>query len=233
MRSIEESLVFIQWILSDLQEILGCWAIRKFWIAGWMSRFRTNFHYFWELPIEGRILTSRGCWEGFLPLKGTLPETISGWLEAAKGKMRFWHIVYIYIDDTPCILRKHSPNKNHSSKVCCSNEVFPKGIRATNTSYAVVSTRPERKWTEQMFLSERVKRLSGQRMDGFLFERFSKILSWRFFFENSEKPGRWVKMSRFQTGYFPPNHWKKNPLNHWKKEWKIKGQVMCHLFKVY
>lgn len=97
MRSIEESLVFIQWILSDLQEILGCWAIRKFWIAGWMSRFRTNFHYFWELPIEGRILTSRGCWEGFLPLKGTLPETISGWLEAAKGKMRFWHIVYIYI----------------------------------------------------------------------------------------------------------------------------------------
>ena len=31
-----------------------------------------------------------------------------------------------------------------------------------------------------------------------------------FFCWKFGKPGRWVKMSRFQIVYFPPNHWKKS-----------------------
>ena len=63
-------------------------------------------------------------------------------------------------------------------------------------------------------------------LKGYLKFYHESVFFWKF-----GKRGRWVKMSRFQTGYFPPNHW--------KKEWKIEGQVMClpnkhcHLFKVY
>ena len=138
--------------------------------------------------------------------------------------------VYIYIDDIPCILRKHSPKKTLINVVVptkFSQRGYELRIRATQWF------QPELKGSEQnrcSFLKGSSAFLVNKWMVCFL-KGYLKFYHESVFLLKIRKTWKMSKNVKVPNSLFSTE-----PL---EKEWKIKGQVMCltnkhcHLWKVY